>query len=149
MKWSFKRKYIHALSLFFIFLDLLIILLSYNKLPDIIPSHFDSDFIPNDYSHRSHIFLLWVIHFVIIGVLNIAYAVIEKKNSLISYIPGLILLAQCCLVIFDSVRTILISIHPKANFNPSLIEYSIIGITLLLLILFYIKNQKKQKNEAT
>lgn len=132
-------------SLLLILIDIVVISLSYNKLPEQIPSHYDSDFNPTDYAGKIFMFGLWGIHVFIVFLLNVAFFVVKKFFPAIVYLIGLIVFAQLCMILIDTVRTILLSIHPRQKHDLSWVEYLILSFTLLLSIVFIIKARSNEK----
>ena len=143
MKNFIKNNFIQLLSFIFIIIDLMIIGGYYNSLPSQIPSHFDGDFIPTDYSGKNSIFSLWVIHLFIILLLNAIFIFLRKRKSPISKIVSLIIVAQLPMMLIDTLRTIFISINPNDKTNFSVLEYATVIITIGVGISGYAKQRNK------
>jgi len=119
-----------VVSAVFMAIDLAVILWYYPKLPDRIPSHFDGNFVPTDYSGKASIFVLWCIHVIIVALINLLVFFFRKRGNSIYVFIVLILLLQMCMAIIDTLRTVFISIDPHDKTNFSMIELIVFVLTL-------------------
>lgn len=146
MNLKLLNKFILLISISIVLLDLIIILIFYNELPEKIVSHYNGDLEPTDYSSKDFIFVLWAIHLMVILLLNVLFFVSKKIfQSILSYLVILIY-SQFFMTIFDTIKTVLFEVYSfnnKSIFNY--IEYTILAITFFVLIQQKLKELKLKK----
>jgi uncharacterized membrane protein len=126
-------------------IELIVIFILYSKLPDQIPSHFNSQYVPNDFRPKSFIYILLLIHALILFLLAFTFGFLERIEKFKNYssLFTAIILCFSLMNLLSTGLTICMSIFKgEIHFLFSAIEL-IIVLGLLIYVFTFFKRLSK------